>query len=103
MSDANTFPMERPSKPAILRGLRCKCPKCGEGTIFDGYLKVVDTCPHCGENLSHHRADDGPAYLTILVVAHIIGFAIHFMWSIWQPSPMVMATTLCKLQTPRWK
>jgi uncharacterized protein (DUF983 family) len=94
MSDANTFPMERPSKPAILRGLRCKCPKCGEGKIFDGYLKVVDTCPHCGEDLSHHRADDGPAYLTILVVAHIIGFAIHFMWSIWQPSPMVMATTL---------
>ncbi|MCG3268990.1 DUF983 domain-containing protein [Yoonia sp. I 8.24] len=94
MSDAHSFPMERPSKPAILRGLRCKCPNCGEANIFDGYLKVVDHCPHCNETLSHHRADDGPAYLTILLVAHIIGFAIHFMWVMWEPSPMVMATTL---------
>ncbi|MDO6589251.1 hypothetical protein DS901_03635 [Loktanella sp. D2R18] len=94
MSDAHTFPTERPTKPAILRGLRCKCPNCGEASIFDGYLKVVDHCPACNETLSHHRADDGPAYLTILLVAHIIGFAIHFMWVMWEPSPMVMATTL---------
>ncbi|SFR34123.1 Uncharacterized conserved protein, DUF983 family [Yoonia tamlensis] len=94
MTDAPTYEMERPSKPAMLRGLRCKCPNCGEANLFSRYLKVVDQCPHCAETLSHHRADDGPAYLTILLVAHILGFAIHFMWVMWQPSPMVMATTL---------
>ncbi|PRY79653.1 uncharacterized protein (DUF983 family) [Yoonia maritima] len=94
MSDAQTFLSERPSKPAILRGLRRRCPKCGEGHMFDGYLKVVDNCPVCEEDLSQHRADDGPAYLTILLVAHILGFAIHLMWNLWQPEPIVMATTL---------
>ena len=94
MSDAQVFPAERPSKPAIMRGLRRRCPECGEGHMFDGYLKVVDNCPVCNEDLSQHRADDGPAYLTILLVAHILGFAIHLMWVIWQPQPIVMATTL---------
>ncbi|WP_106744888.1 DUF983 domain-containing protein [Yoonia maritima] len=94
MSDAQTFLSERPSKPAILRGLRRRCPKCGEGHMFDGYLKVVNNCPVCEEDLSQHRADDGPAYLTILLVAHILGFAIHLMWNLWQPEPIVMATTL---------
>ena len=94
MSDAQTFPIERPSKPAMLRGLRCKCPNCGEGDLFSRYLKVVDNCPQCDEDLSQHRADDGPAYLTILIVAHVMGFAIHFMWVMWQPRPVVMATVL---------
>ena len=83
---------DRPTKPAIWRGLRCKCPNCGEGDMFARYLKVADTCPSCGEDLFHHRADDGPAYLTILIVAHIIGFAIHFVWSAYRPEPLVMAT-----------
>ena len=94
MPDAQTFPMERPSRPAMLRGLRCKCPNCGEGQLFSSYLKVVDNCPVCNEDLSQHRADDGPAYLTILIVAHIIGLSLHFMWGIWKPSPAVMATIL---------
>ncbi|MDO8977843.1 MAG: DUF983 domain-containing protein [Afipia sp.] len=57
---------------AMARGLRCRCPSCGEGKIFRAFLKVADTCPACGENLSHHRADDLPAYLVIVIVGHII-------------------------------
>jgi len=57
---------------AMARGLRCRCPNCGEGKIFSAFLKVADTCPACGENLSHHRADDLPAYLVIVIVGHII-------------------------------
>ncbi|KJZ19679.1 DUF983 domain-containing protein [Loktanella sp. S4079] len=95
MTDATAFtPDDRPTKPAIMRGLRRRCPQCGEGHMFTGYLKVADQCPTCHEELSHHRADDGPAYLTILLVAHIIGFAIHLMWVIWEPAPWIMATTL---------
>lgn len=57
---------------AMARGLRCRCPNCGEGKIFRAFLKVADNCSVCGENLSHHRADDLPAYLVIVVVGHII-------------------------------
>ncbi|MEO9865018.1 MAG: DUF983 domain-containing protein [Yoonia sp.] len=83
---------DRPMKPAMWRGLQRKCPNCGEGYLFDGYLKVADQCPVCSETLSHHRADDGPAYLTILIVAHILGFGIHLVWSWFRPEPLVMAT-----------
>ncbi len=94
MTNAQTNMNDRPTKPAVLRGLRRRCPNCGEGAMFDGYLKVADQCPSCQEDLHHHRADDGPAYLTILVVGHIIGFAIHIMWVQWRPDPVVMATVL---------
>lgn len=87
----NTQPVDdRPTKSAILRGLRRRCPNCGEGHLFHGYLKVADNCEVCGEAFYHHRADDGPAYLTILVVAHLLGVLIHFTWSIYRPEPVVM-------------
>lgn len=57
---------------AMARGLRCRCPNCGEGKIFRAFLKVADNCSACGQDLSHHRADDLPAYLVIVVVGHII-------------------------------
>lgn len=85
---------DRPTGPAIRHGLKKHCPNCGEGALFSGYLKVVDTCPNCGEELYHHRADDGPAYLTILLVGHILGFAIHLMWVQFRPEPLTMAVVL---------
>lgn len=90
-------PIERDLKPALRKGFRLKCPNCGEGKLLHSYLKVNDTCSVCGEDLSHQRADDGPAYLTILVVGHLLGFAMHIAWSTWQPSPMVMALSLSTL------
>jgi uncharacterized protein (DUF983 family) len=57
---------------AVLRGLRGRCPACGEGAMFRAFLKVDDCCPHCGEELHHHRADDFPAYLVIVIVGHIL-------------------------------
>lgn len=57
---------------AIGRGLRGKCPACGEGRLFRAYLKVADRCPACGEELHHHRADDFPAYLVIIITGHIL-------------------------------
>ena len=47
-------------------------PNCGEGRLFRAYLKVVDNCEVCGEDLHHQRADDAPAYFTILIVGHFI-------------------------------
>jgi uncharacterized protein (DUF983 family) len=57
---------------AMWRAARGKCPSCGEGQLFERYLKVADYCPHCGEALYHHRADDAPPYFTIFAVGHVI-------------------------------
>lgn len=58
----------------------------------------------------HARADDGPAYFTVLVVAHLVGFALHFLWSIWRMDPFtmtivvsVLAVVLSLLLLPRFK
>ena len=40
--------------------------------MFRAFLKVADKCPHCGEELHQHRADDFPAYLVIIIVGHIL-------------------------------
>lgn len=56
----------------LWRGFRGRCPHCGEGRLFDRFLKVNQSCAVCGEELFHHRADDFPAYLVILIVGHIV-------------------------------
>jgi uncharacterized protein (DUF983 family) len=63
---------ERSLLRAMLRGLRCRCPNCGEGRLFRAYLKVVDRCPVCHEELFHQRADDAPPYFVILITGHIV-------------------------------
>ena len=65
-------PGARPIFASMLRGAARKCPACGVGAMFRRYLKVADACPHCGEELHHHRADDAPAYFTIVIVGHIV-------------------------------
>ena len=57
---------------AMWRGFRGRCPKCGEGHVFRAFLKVADACEVCHEEFHHHRADDFPAYLVIVLVGHIV-------------------------------
>jgi uncharacterized protein (DUF983 family) len=85
---------ERAVWPAVRYGLLRRCPCCGEGRLFEGYLKVTDNCAACGEVLQHHRADDGPAYLTILLVGHLLAFVMHFVWVTFRPEPLLFATLL---------
>ena len=54
------------------RGCLGRCPQCGRGALFKGYLKQVSDCAVCYEPLAHFRADDGPAWLTIIVAAHLL-------------------------------
>lgn len=72
-------PAPRDWRAALKTGFRMRCPACGEGQMFHRFLKVSDCCPHCGEELHHHRADDAPPYFTILVVAHVIGALMLFV------------------------
>lgn len=86
------IPEDRPVAAALRRGWQLRCPNCGAGPMLRGYLKVRDTCPVCGEALHHHRADDGPAYLTILIVGHVMAPLLLFTFTQWRPEPLVLAT-----------
>ncbi|MDO5656885.1 MAG: DUF983 domain-containing protein [Paracoccus sp. (in: a-proteobacteria)] len=78
----------RPTGEAMRRGALRRCPNCGEGALFQGYLKIRDTCPNCGEELHHQRADDGPAYITILVVSHLLAPLLLWIFIAWRPEPV---------------
>ncbi|MEM1232503.1 MAG: DUF983 domain-containing protein [Pseudomonadota bacterium] len=81
---------ERPLKPALLRGFARRCPNCGKGRLFDGYLTVRHTCTECGQELHHHRADDGPPWLTMLVVGHLMAPLLHIVFVRFRPDPIVL-------------
>lgn len=83
---------ERELKPALWKGWRKHCPNCGEGKLFKGYLKVNDSCTVCGEEFHHQRADDGPAYLTILVVGHLMAPMLHIAYVHFVQDPVVLAS-----------
>jgi uncharacterized protein (DUF983 family) len=57
------------SKKSLLYGLMLRCPKCGEGKLFKGYLKQEEECSHCHESFRDIKADDGSASPTIFVTA----------------------------------
>ncbi|MGN6551659.1 MAG: DUF983 domain-containing protein [Pararhizobium sp.] len=63
---------ERDLGQALKRGFRNRCPHCGEGRLFRAFLKPVDHCAVCGEAMHHHRSDDLPAYLVVVIVGHVM-------------------------------
>jgi uncharacterized protein (DUF983 family) len=92
IDELSTYEVERveprPFGRSLWRGFRMRCPNCGKGKIFRSFLKVADNCPHCGEALYHHRADDAPPYFTMLIVGHIV-------------VPIILATEL-EYSPPVW-
>lgn len=83
---------QRVLSTALLRGWRRKCPNCGAGPLLRGYLKVNDTCSVCREDLTPQRADDGPAYMTILIVGHLMAPMLHIVFVKWRPEPLTLFT-----------
>jgi uncharacterized protein (DUF983 family) len=74
---------------AMARGLRCRCPRCGEGKLFRAFLKTADSCSVCGLDFTHHRADDLPAYLVIVVVGHIVVPVVLWIETNYAPSMLL--------------
>ena len=101
----------RPAWPAIRDGLLGRCPNCHRGRMFRAYLKVNDQCPVCHEELHHHRADDAPPYLTILVVGHIVGGLMLWVETVRDDLPLwlhmlvwpALALALCLTLLPMFK
>lgn len=86
----DTDQAERPFWPAVRTGWRRRCPNCGEGRVLKGYLKLKPACDCCGLDLSKVRADDGPAYMTILVVGHLMVAAMLEVFITFRPEPLTM-------------
>lgn len=92
---------------ALKHGACARCPSCGEGPMFEGYLTVREHCPACGEDLSHQRADDAPPYIVMMIVGHVVvglmlGYEIAFTPPMWQHAaiflPMAVAMSLVLLR-----
>jgi uncharacterized protein (DUF983 family) len=54
-------------RPSLLYvALKGRCPRCGQGPLFEGYLKVRDRCPVCGLSQANNDTGDGPAFFIML-------------------------------------
>ncbi len=104
--DVQTIREHRALGKAILNGLMCRCPSCGKGKIFGGYLKVNDACSECGTKLSSARADDFPPYIAIFIVGHVlVGWMLHSdmsgavdaMFFVWSLSPAAIILPIAML------
>lgn len=62
----------------LLAGLRGRCPNCGEGRLFEGFLKVAPRCGSCGYDLAKADSGDGPAVFVILIAGFFCAFLMLY-------------------------
>lgn len=74
---------------SLLTGLKCRCPRCGEGRLFTGYLKVAPVCPVCGLDLKFADSGDGPAVFVIFIVAPVVVALALLVGALFNPPPFV--------------
>jgi uncharacterized protein (DUF983 family) len=91
----------------IAHGLRCRCPRCGKGTLFEGFLKLRAACERCGLDYGFADAGDGPAVFVILFGGAVVVFAALITEVVYQPPywlhavlwlPLILIVTLAPLR-----
>ena len=91
----------------IARGLRGRCPRCGEGKLFQGFLTLRPRCDHCGLDYGFADAGDGPAVFVILLGGALVVFAALITEVAYQPPywvhavlwvPLILLVTLAPLR-----
>jgi uncharacterized protein (DUF983 family) len=96
-----------PDALPIGRGLRGRCPRCGEGRLFQGFLSLRSACERCGLDYSFADAGDGPAVFVILIGGFIVVFATLITEIVYQPPywmhavlwlPLILLVTLAPLR-----
>jgi uncharacterized protein (DUF983 family) len=102
--------MSEPVAPTVLpigRGLRGRCPACGKGRLFQGFLGLRPACDKCGLGYGFADAGDGPAVFVILIGGAIVVFAALITEVAYQPPywlhamlwlPLVLIVTLAPLR-----
>jgi uncharacterized protein (DUF983 family) len=96
-----------PVERAIFRGIRGRCPRCGEGRLFQSFLGLRPGCENCGLDYSFADAGDGPAVFGILIGGFIVVFAAMIVEIMYQPPywvhaalwvPLILIVTLGPLR-----
>jgi len=96
-----------PTVLPIARGLRGRCPRCGEGRLFQGFLTLRKRCESCGLDFNFADAGDGPAVFVILIGGGIVVFAALITEFVYQPHywvhaalwlPLILLVTLGPLR-----
>lgn len=85
-----------PSLLAVMRGARGRCPDCGQGKLFRAYLRQADRCAACGAETGKVEAEDGPPWLTVLLLGPALAAltfisARHEEWPVWIKLPALGA------------
>ncbi len=70
-------------------GFACRCPRCGKGRLFAGYLKVAPRCANCGLDFAFADSGDGPAIFVIFVVAPVVIILAVIFEALFHPAPYV--------------
>lgn len=97
-----------PVLPPMQTGLRCRCPRCGQGRLYKGLLTVTPACAVCGLDLTPHDSGDGPAVFVIFLLGFVVvpmalGFEVLFtppIWLhllIWPPVIIALAIVMLRL------
>ncbi|MGE5163011.1 MAG: DUF983 domain-containing protein [Sphingobacteriales bacterium] len=91
----------------IVHGLRGRCPRCGEGRLFRGFLSLRPACDYCKLDYGFADAGDGPAVFVILIGGGIVVFAALMTEMLYQPPywlhamlwlPLILIVTLAPLR-----
>jgi uncharacterized protein (DUF983 family) len=82
-----------PLVPLLLCGVTGRCPRCGRGALFEGYLKVVERCAVCGLRFAGHDTGDGPAFFIILPLSIITAVLALLVEVKFQPPMWVHVVT----------
>jgi uncharacterized protein (DUF983 family) len=101
-----------PDTPALLqsalRGLACKCPRCGNGKLFEGFLALRPRCEACGLDYAFIDTGDGPAIFIIMLAGAIVVACALIVEVKYQPPfwlhavlwlPLILVTTLLPLRS----
>ncbi len=92
---------------SALRGIACKCPRCGKGRIYSGFLTLRPACEACGLDFAFMDSGDGPAIFMIMIAGAIVVAAALIVEVKYQPPfwvhaalwlPLILATTLLPLR-----
>jgi uncharacterized protein (DUF983 family) len=92
----------------VMRGFACKCPRCGEGRLYSGFLTLRPGCEACGLDYAFIDAGDGPAIFIIMIAGFIVVGAALVVEIKYQPpmwvhaalwGPLILATTLLPLRS----
>jgi len=93
MPDADASSLRLP----IMRGLSCRCPRCGKGKLFRGFLTLAPRCERCGLDYSFADAGDGPAVFVILISGFITVGAALVLEVLYRPPYWVHAVSAISL------